>query len=36
MLRLKIASSKTQRKLRSELVSCENKVVILKKQLEDF
>jgi hypothetical protein len=26
----------TRRKLRSELVSCENTVVILKKQLEDF
>jgi chromosome segregation ATPase len=26
----------TQRKLRSELGSCENTVVILKKQLEDF
>jgi hypothetical protein len=26
----------TQRKLRSELVSCENTVVILKKQLEDL
>jgi hypothetical protein len=26
----------TQRKLRSELVSCEKTIVILKKQLEDF
>jgi hypothetical protein len=26
----------TRRKLRSELVSCEKTVVILKKQLEDF
>ena len=36
MLRLKIASSKTRRKLRSELGSYEKTVVSLKKQLEDF